>query len=208
MGDEFHLDSRALSRADASTAARVAARAFFDDVYFSYLFPDEGARGRALPLLFSGFIRHGGEHARIVLARASDESIVGIAVWYGPGHWPLSVRDQLAQLPVNLRALYRTPRALRRASIYLNAVLKIHPKEPHWYLALLATDPAHQGRGVGRLLMDEGVVLMKRDGVGGYLETQKEENLAFYHRFGFELQQTLQPVVGGPAYYTMSRPAP
>jgi ribosomal protein S18 acetylase RimI-like enzyme len=203
----FHLDAGALSSADARAAAAVASRAFYDDVYFSFLFPRERARARALPLLFSGFTRHGGEHARLVAARDAKGAIVGIAVWYGPGHWPLPFADQLAQLPANLRALYRTPRALKVGATYLNAILKIHPKEPHWYLALIATEPAQQGRGVGRLLMDDGVELMKRDAVGGYLETQKEENLAFYHRFGYELKETVRPVPEGPPYYTMWKPA-
>jgi predicted N-acetyltransferase YhbS len=85
--------------------------------------------------------------------------------------------------------------------------LKVHPKELHWYLPLLAVDPLVQGQGVGTMLMLDGVATMDADGVGGYLETQKDENHAFYNRFGYELRDTLRPVADGPPYYTMWRPA-
>ena len=83
----------------------------------------------------------------------------------------------------------------------------MHPKEHHWYLALIAIDPSVQGQGVGTLLMNEGIEKMKVDGVGGYLETQKEENLAFYNRFGYELRETVRPMPEGPPYFTMWQPA-
>ncbi|HTT59764.1 MAG TPA: GNAT family N-acetyltransferase [Acidimicrobiales bacterium] len=205
---DFHLATGPLSRSDAKHAARVSARAFLDDAYFSYLLPDERARSRALELLFAAQIRRGGEHARTVTVRDERHQIVGVAVWFGPGHWPPSVGTQLSQLPVTLRALYRHPRALRLGATYINAVLKVHPKEHHWYLALIATDLTVQRRGAGTLLMNEGIEQMKLDGVGGYLETQKEENLAFYNRFGYDLRETLHPVAGGPPYFTMWKPAP
>jgi ribosomal protein S18 acetylase RimI-like enzyme len=205
---DFRIDASALSPRDAKQAARVAARAFFDDVYFSYLLPDERARPRALELLFTGHTRHGGEHSRVVTVRDDHGVIVGVAVWFGPGHWPPSVGTQLAQLPVTLRALYRHPRALRLGATYLNAILKVHPKdEPHWYLALIATDPSLQRQGVGTVLMNEGVERMTSEGVAGYLETQKEENLAYYNRFGYVLRETVRPVPEGPPYFTMWKPA-
>ena len=40
-----------------------------------------------------------------------------------------------------------------------------------------------------------------------YLETQKVDNHAYYRRFGYELRDTVNPVAGGPPYYTMWRAA-
>ena len=40
----------------------------------------------------------------------------------------------------------RTHRALR----LLFEVDGLHPKEPHWYLATVGTEPAQQGKGRGR----------------------------------------------------------
>jgi GNAT superfamily N-acetyltransferase len=207
MAANFSLDHGDLSAQEIARAADVATRAFLDDKYFCYLMPDERVRARALPLLFSGQLRHGGDHAHAVCARDEGRNIVAVALWVEPGHWPPPLSLQLAQMPSSLRALYRHPQTLRRAGTYLRTILKVHPKELNWYLPLLAVDPSVQGRGVGTMLMNEAVARMDADGVGGYLETQKEENHAFYNRFGYELRDTLHPVPDGPAYYTMWRPA-
>jgi ribosomal protein S18 acetylase RimI-like enzyme len=207
MTAKFSLDHGDLSPQEIIRAADVATRAFIDDNYFRYLMNDERVRARALPLLFSGQLRHSGEHAHLVSARDETGDIVGVALWVEPGQWPPSLSLQIAQMPSSLRALYRHPQTLRRAGTYLRTILKVHPKELNWYLPLIAVDPAVQGLGVGTMLMRDGVARMEKDGVGGYLETQKEENHAFYNRFGYQLRDTLHPVPDGPPYYTMWRPA-
>ena len=207
MAGNFALDHGDMSPADLAHAAGVATRAFIDDNYFRFLMSDERVRARALPLLFSSQLRHSGDHAHAVVARDESGDIVGVALWVEPGHWPPPLSVQLAQMPSSLRALFRHPHTLRLAGTYLRTILKVHPKELNWYLPLLAVDPSVQGQGAGTMLMKEGVARMESDGVGGYLETQKEENHAFYNRFGFELRDALQPVLDGPPYYTMWRPA-
>jgi GNAT superfamily N-acetyltransferase len=207
MAANFSLDHGDLTPEEIARAADVATRAFIDDKYFRYLMADERVRARTLPLLFSSQLRHSGDHAHAVSARDESGNIVGVALWVEPGHWPPPLSVQLAQMPSSLRALFRHPGTLRRAGTYLRTILRVHPKELNWYLPLLAVDPSIQGQGAGTMLMHEGVARMERDGVGGYLETQKKENHAFYNRFGYELRDTLHPVPDGPAYYTMWRPA-
>jgi GNAT superfamily N-acetyltransferase len=207
MAGNFALYHGDMSPTDLAHATGVATRAFIDDNYFRFLMSDERVRARALPLLFSSQLRHSGDHAHAVVARDESGDIVGVALWVEPGHWPPPLSVQLAQMPSSLRALFRHPHTLRLAGTYLRTILKVHPKELNWYLPLLAVDPSVQGQGAGTMLMKEGVARMEKDGVGGYLETQKEENHAFYNRFGFELRDTLHPVLDGPPYYTMWRPA-
>ena len=66
-------------------------------------------------------------------------------------------------------------------------VERSHPKEPHWYLSLLVVDPDWQRRGFGSRLIRPGLAAADEEGLPCYLETQKEANLAWYARFGFEL---------------------
>ncbi|KXJ89995.1 acyl-CoA N-acyltransferase [Microdochium bolleyi] len=54
----------------------------------------------------------------------------------------------------------------------------------HWYLEMLATDPAHQGRGAGSLLLRHGCERADGDGVEAYLEASPEA-VRMYERFGF-----------------------
>jgi ribosomal protein S18 acetylase RimI-like enzyme len=202
----LRLEDRPLSRLDRRAAADVATRAFLDDGYFAYLLPGARFRARALPILFDGQIGHLGRYGRIVVARDADR-IVGVAVWLTTGGFPLSLGVQIAQIPSSLRALYPHPHSLKVGGAYLRELLNVHPKEPHWYLMLLAVDPAMQRGGVGTMLMDDGIARIDAEHVGTYLETQKVDNLAYYRRFGFELQATLHPMPDGPPYFTMWRPA-
>jgi ribosomal protein S18 acetylase RimI-like enzyme len=203
----LRLDDRPLSRRDRRRAAEVATRAFLDDAYFDYLLPGEQNRARALPILFGGQIGHLGQFARIVVVRDDVNNIVGAALWLTTGGFPLSIGAQIAQMPSSLRALYRHPRSLQVGGVYLRELLNVHPKEPHWYLMLLAVDPAMQRRGVGTMLMNDALARIDAEHVGAYLETQKEDNHAYYRRFGFDLRETLHPMPGGPPYYTMWRAA-
>jgi ribosomal protein S18 acetylase RimI-like enzyme len=204
---DLRFDERTLSERELSDAAQVASRAFYDDSYFRYLFPDDTVRARVQPMIFRTQLKHIGPLGKIATVRDESGTIVGVSAWLPPHAWPPSLRVQLAQLPGSLRAFFRQLGALRVVGTYLRTLLKVHPKEPHWYLMLLAVEPSSQRRGVGAMLVERGLTLADQEGVGAYLETQKEENLAYYRRFGFELAQTLNPVAGGPPYYTMWRAA-
>jgi GNAT superfamily N-acetyltransferase len=99
----------------------------------------------------------------------------------------------------------RLPAALR-----LQALLdrKHHEvAEPHWYLSLLGTDPSFQRRGVGSALLAPVLARAHEQGIPAYLETQKEMNVPYYRRHGFELVEQIQ-ARGCPPMWTMSRAEP
>jgi ribosomal protein S18 acetylase RimI-like enzyme len=205
MKSDLHLDESAMSRAELTSAAQVASRAFFDDPFFRFLSPNDRLRERGLMLFFRANLAHLGEGARIVTVRNNEGVIQGVAGWLPTGRYPQSIPTQLAQVPGTLRALYRRPRALLNGNKYLAQMVKTHPKEPHWYLYLLVADPSVQRSGIGTTLMEQGLTHADEEGVGSYLETQKEDNLAYYRRFGYELRDTLRPVNEGPPLFTMWR---
>ena len=63
---------------------------------------------------------------------------------------------------------------------------EFHLAEPHWYLPLIAADPARQGQGLGTALMEAAVARIDADGRPAYLESSNPRNLPLYERFGFE----------------------
>jgi len=199
------VDERTLSRRELTDVAWLASRAFHDDPFFRFLLPRERGRGAGLMLFFRNALRHMGPGGRILTVRDDNDQPLGVAAWLPPGTYPQSVNTQLRQIPGSLRALARRPRALVVGGAYVADVAKHHPKETHWYLYLLAADPSRQRSGVGTALLAHELATIDEQGLGSYLETQKEDNLAYYRRFGYELKQTLRPMPDGPPFYTMWR---
>ena len=63
---------------------------------------------------------------------------------------------------------------------------EFHPREPHWYLPLIAADPARQGEGLGTALMEAAIARIDADGRPAYLESSNPRNIPLYERFGFK----------------------
>ena len=124
----------------------------------------------------------------------------GAAIWMAPGQWKIGGLELLGQLPMLFRLGGDTPRALG----LLSKVEKVHPTEPHWYLAILGTAPEHQGKGVGGALMAPVLKKCDEEGLPAYLESSKESNIPFYQRHGFEVKGEVN-AKNGPTLWPMWR---
>ena len=81
----------------------------------------------------------------------------------------------------------QTPEDRREEMDSLFAKMKeFRPSEPHWYLPLIAADPARQGQGLGTALMEAAIARIDADGRPAYLESSNPRNIPLYERFGFE----------------------
>ncbi|MDE2290533.1 MAG: GNAT family N-acetyltransferase, partial [Elusimicrobia bacterium] len=85
------------------------------------------------------------------------------------------------------------------------ATLARHPREPHWYLQLLAVEPGSQRSGIGTALLAPALERIDAEGAPAYLETQDEANLAYYARVGFALVERVDLGPGLPGLFTMRR---
>ena len=96
-------------------------------------------------------------------------------------------------------------RVSQRWSEVYEELLRVHPATAHWYLSLLGVEPTHQRSGVGSRLLSSWLESVDRDRAPSYLETDREENVAFYGREGFAVETELQ--VHGVSLWCMWRPA-
>jgi GNAT superfamily N-acetyltransferase len=202
--EDVEISSAPLSRREMQDVALVSARAFHTDPFFAYLSPGALVRSRGLNRFGMATAQHLGPRGLLLTARRGGR-IVGVGGWVAPGGYPYPLKEQLLQTVGAVRALYPRPASLLKGLRYLTAVEKAHPKEHLWYLQLLCCDPEHQRSGVGGALQQEVLSRCDTEGVGAYLETQNEDNLAYYRRFGWELVDTLRPVRDGPPIWTMRR---
>src|SRR5262245_29400784 len=124
-------------------------RAFADDPLMMHLFrTDEGRKKKSRSFFASDAKRAIGK-AKGRVDTNDDGPAKGAAIWFAPGQWRVGGLELLAQIPMVVLMGRESPRALQ----VLSQVEKVHPKEPHWYLGVLGTDPDHQGQGVGSAVL-------------------------------------------------------
>ena len=192
-------DVRSATAADLPAVGRVLAAAFEGDPVWSYLASPKADWPSRASAWFEAEARSQLRGHGDVLV---DDQVRGAAVWAPPGHWKSTASETLALLVPSVR-LFRGH--LRRAIADLSAMEREHPEEPpHWYLAILGTDPAHQGSGVGGALIRAVTDRCDEQGLGAYLESSKEQNVSFYARHGFEVREQIAPG-GGPPMWLMWR---
>ena len=82
---------------------------------------------------------------------------------------------------------------------------KRHPSEPHWYLAVIGSDPTVRGGGFGQALMQSRLDRVDAEHAPAYLESSNPDNIPYYMRFGFEVTGEIELPDGGPSMWPMWR---
>jgi GNAT superfamily N-acetyltransferase len=134
-----------------------------------------------------------------------EGEVVAASLWDPPGHWKIPVMAQLKMAPSLLVRVFGA-RSFSHLRDYARVeALHAEHTEPHYYLAVLGTDPDHQGKGLGSALMQPILDRCDEEGVGAYLESSKESNIPFYSRHGFEVVSEHVFHQGGPSLWPMWR---
>jgi GNAT superfamily N-acetyltransferase len=169
---------------DRKEVIAVTARAFWSDPLFDFFTGDLLHEYRLLPTIFDAYMKDlAGPEAEVTVADDRGQ-ILGIAGWLAPGSLPRSPGDEARR---TARAAVMLLRGTHRMKAFrlLREVERHHPREPHWYLSLLATDPTAQGKGIGSALLAPVLARCDDQEMIAYTETQKEANVPWYARAGF-----------------------
>jgi GNAT superfamily N-acetyltransferase len=194
--------ARSARRADVRKLSRMLARAFYDDPVMIWLLPDEKSRTAQLSRLF-GAITHHHHLGRGGVEVATDGVDIGAAaLWDPPNEWQESRWGQLAMIPTFIRVFGRHS---GRGRAIQELMKRLHPEEPHWYLAVLGSDPSVRGKGFGQVLMRSRLDRIDAEHAPAYLESSKSENIPYYQRFGFEVTDEIVLPHGGPTMWPMWR---
>jgi len=195
-------DQPAIRRArseDVPQLAAVLARAFFDDPVASWAWKPDDLRLAALERFQATRIRQLIVHEEVWCS----EDLACAALWAPPGHWHATLRETAQLVPSFMR-----PRLFARMPLVAAGWEKLergHPrKPPHFYLAVLGTDPQAQGRGLGSTVLRGVLDQCDRDGVAAFLESSKESNIAYYSRHGFRVTEEVG-LLRGPSMWRMWR---
>src|SRR6476659_8412718 len=146
--EEGGVDVHTLRPDGVAPAAAVIARSFNDDPLTVYLYPSEIDRSRFAPLMFEALVRYDCLFGHVDYL----DGFSAVATWMPPGETP-ETPERLAaagfgELPDEI--------PLDRLDAFFTAIAPLHEhaiSEPHWHLRLLGVDPAQQGGGRGRVLL-------------------------------------------------------
>ncbi len=193
--------TRRATSEDVPALAQMLARAFLDDPVAAWSCRPDALRLRVLERFNAARLRH------LISERDvwTTPELSTAALWAPPKRWRTTVRQD-----AELARCLLHPRLLGRAPLIATGLVGLerrHPHHPpHWYLAVLGTDPAAQGQGLGSAVLGPVLEQCDADGVGAYLESSKERNIDFYARHGFRVTAELR-LPRGPRMWAMWREA-
>ncbi len=195
------LEITDLSQEEISFAAGLLGRAYRDNLMtFALLGNDPELRLRVTEGIMEIRIE---SMERRPLAARRDGEIVGVCGFEPPGGSDMS--------PENQRRMIETlslggPDVLRKAQTMRAEWAGLAPAERHWHLGPVGVEPGLQGKGIGSMMVERFCDRMDAEGELAYLETEHEENLRLYEKFGFVIIDQA-PVLGIPMWRMIRRPA-
>jgi GNAT superfamily N-acetyltransferase len=161
---------------DTETIFGILTLAFATDPPNRWMYPDPAQ-----------YLRHFPEFARALGGAALTQGTAfvnrersGAALWLAPDVGP----DE----PALMRLIEETVAADKREILaaVIDEMVRHHPQEPHWYLPFIGVEPAHQGKGLGALLLQPILAACDAKGLPAYLESSNPKNQTFYERHGFK----------------------
>jgi GNAT superfamily N-acetyltransferase len=155
--------------------------AFAADPAVRYFFPDEDTYARHAGAFAAGMFDKRLATGTVWVA----EDGAAVAMWDPPVRAP---GGDPPPFPADVRA---------RLDAYNRAVHAVMDTEPHWYLGVLATHPAHAGRRLGRAVMRPGLDRAAAERLPGFLETSTARNVAVYRNAGWEVVKELPAAATG-----------
>lgn len=153
--------------------------------------------------MFAAMTRHHFLAGESVEVASAAGAVGAAALWDPPGRWKQTPREELRMMPSFLLAVGRH---VRRGQSVAELMKRNHPEEPHWYLAVIGSDPDVRGGGFGQALMRSRLERCDTEGAPAYLEATKESSVPYYMRFGFEVTGEITVGGGGPTMWQMWRP--
>ena len=154
--------------------------AFEDDPFLRLALPDADDYAEHAPRFFGTLFDRRVERTTVWLANTG----AAVALWDAPGV-PLGA-DPTEGLPKQAKDII---------DAYEEAVHEVMPSMPHWYLGVLATDPAARGRGLARAVIQRGLSHAASAALPAVLETTNPGNLEIYRRLGWRvIAEAAQPL--------------
>jgi GNAT superfamily N-acetyltransferase len=174
------MDSRPASPAERDAVARRLTLAFATDPVWELALRRADGRTDHHEPYWAAFVDGAMRYSTV---RVTD-GLEAVAVWLPPGGTELS-DEGAAALDALLDGTLAPEDVRSIKALYERFEASRAPLADHYYLSLLATDPAHRGRGIGQALLAADLAVWDAEGVPAYLESTNSGNDHRYARAGF-----------------------
>ncbi|WP_033338347.1 GNAT family N-acetyltransferase [Catenuloplanes japonicus] len=145
------------------------------------------------------------EQAPLFAGHLFDRRVAAGTVWIAEGGAAVAMWDAPGPgQPWAPPSSYLPAETAARVAAYDAEIHPHLPEEPHWYLGVLACDPAFAGRRLGRAVMEPGLRRATADGVPAVLETGTSVNVGIYRRSGWTVDA--QILAGGIDAWILRHP--
>lgn len=167
-------------------AIEMTSRAFVDYPTTAHMLPDEEERREKIKYGFIPTFRYGMKYG---IVHATSQNLEGIAIWLPPKRVHVSMWSMLRL--GGFKAFRKSGWKVMKRGMpifrYMGPAHERNAPMKHWYLQTLAVDPIHQKQGYGGILIQKMCELLDKQKLPAYLETNTEENVGFYKKYGFEV---------------------
>ena len=198
MADEFNI--RRAEFGDVRALSLVLARAFEEDPFMSWLFPEPTYRLKLVQAWMRVEVANALEMDASWVSMISGEIVAG-TIWSPPGR-DLHESGTFTQLWYLV--LGANPDRTSELAQGLSMIGSSHPDEPHFYLNTVGVQPSLAGQGHGGAIIGHTLDLADVDGQPCYLESSSPRNIPLYERLGFEVIQEIA-LPNGPKMWGMWR---
>ncbi len=194
-----------MHRGQVAAAREMLTRAFLDYPLMKYANARPARRRRGVATLYGAIVRDTLRHGEVHVTAGLE----GVCCWLPPGvglpTFAREVRSGMLGLPLGFGWT-----GFQRLVDFDHVQRRLHQRHamgPHWFLATIGVDPAHQGRGIGSALLAPALARADEQRVCCYLETHAANNVRLYERHGFRVMEHIENPETVPVWAMLRLPA-
>jgi GNAT superfamily N-acetyltransferase len=164
-----------ISVADAGRVSTLLTAAFADNPFSRWLFPSDDDYTQHFPEFVSVVVD--GVYEAETAWQLDD--FAAVALVRGP-----NVEPDTELIGSTLRTIVAEH---KRAELFdtLEQLEAAHPQRLHWFIPLIAVDPAQRGKGLGSRLLNECLEQVDATGLPAFLQSYSVRTVPFFERHGF-----------------------
>lgn len=179
-------DHTSISPNQTKRASIVISKAFYNDPLMEYLFPKPRDRKIKLPFMMELLLKIGIKYG---IVHVTSPKLEGIAIWFPSNKATITL--WMGFLNGGISYFFKLGiKAIKKQNRFYNYIYSMHKHlmpTYHWYLSIIGIDPLYQKMGFSHILLNWMLNQIDKDNLSCFLDTNNENNLAFYKRFGFKI---------------------